>query len=129
LATARTKSLTIWLAKRPGRQGQEHLFPEHVFKRKAAVFIIPDFRLRRGNCVFRTDCIHSRRTEKKVIVAGEVMLNGFDATRAGHLEVPKKAALEANVGDDLLRSSAARSPICSASPPKSMARGGRATEN
>ena len=69
MAAARAKPFAIWLAKRPGRQGQEHLFPEHVFKRKAAIFIIPDFCLRCGDRVLVALRIRARRPEKQVEVA------------------------------------------------------------
>jgi hypothetical protein len=100
--TTRAKSFAIWLTKRPGWQGQEHLFPEHVFKRKATVLIIPDFCLGRGDRVLCAEGIYTGRTEKQVEFAGKVVLDRFDAAGTGNFEVSVEAAFEANVGDDFL---------------------------
>jgi hypothetical protein len=103
-AAARAKALAIWLAKRPGRQGQEHLFPEHVFKRKATVLIITDFRLRCGDCMLGTERVHSRWTEEQIKLPGKKMLNRLDASSAGHFELTPEGAFQPDVGDDFFRS-------------------------
>jgi hypothetical protein len=102
LAAARAKSFTIWLAQRPGRQGQEHLFPEHVFKRNTTVLIIPDFRLRRGDCMLRPGGIDAGRPKKQIELAGKAMLHRFHAACAWDFKGPAEAALEPDVGHDLL---------------------------
>src|ERR1700678_1403174 len=43
LATARAKSLAVRLAQCSGRQGQKHLFTQHIFKQQTVLLIIPDF--------------------------------------------------------------------------------------
>ena len=99
-AAARAKSFAIWLAKRPGWQGQEHLFPEHVFKRKATVLIIPDFCLRRGNGVLRPLRVYPGGPKKEIVFALQRMLDRFNAARAGNLKFAAERALETNVSDD-----------------------------
>jgi hypothetical protein len=49
LATARAKSLAVFLAERAAGQGEKHLFAHDILKRKTALFIIADFGLVRGN--------------------------------------------------------------------------------
>jgi len=89
------------LAKRPGRQGQEHLFPEHVFKRKATVLIIPDFCLGRRDGMLGADRIHSGRAEEEIKVTAQVLLNGLNAAGAGNLEVAAEGAFQADIGNDV----------------------------
>src|ERR1700678_2846465 len=52
LAAARAKSFAIFLAERPGGQGEKHLLAYDILKRKTALFIIADFGLVESNCSF-----------------------------------------------------------------------------
>ena len=100
-ATARAESFAVLAAKRPGGQGQEHLFAQDVFKRETAVLIIADFRLGRSNRMFRQVGIGAEGTEDEVEVAREGVPDGVDAAGAGHLELTAVVAAQANVLDDL----------------------------
>ena len=102
-AAARTKSFAIGLAKRPGRQGQQNLFPKHVFKRKTTIVIIPDFRLRRGDCMLRTRRIHRRRPKQQIELPRQRQIHRLDTPRAGNSKLAPEAPLQPDIGHNLLR--------------------------
>jgi hypothetical protein len=52
--------------------------------------------------VLRTDGVDPRRPEEQVEVAGELVLYRLDAAGAGRFKASAEAALEADIGDDLL---------------------------
>ena len=64
--------------------------------------IIPDFRFRRSNRSFEGLGIGFRRTEDQVVFGGQGNLDRLDAAGAGDLKPARKAALEPDVGHNVL---------------------------
>ena len=130
---ARAKSLAVRLAQRSDRQGQKHLLAQHILKHKTVSLIITDFGLRRSNGAFGGVGIGRRGAEDEVKIGCQGNLHRLDAAGAGNLEVAGKAALEPDVGHDVLgpavlvqhlgMARAASGPCCSASSPRSTAPG------
>jgi len=99
LATARAKSLAVFLAERAGGQGEKHLFAHDILKQKSTLFIIPDFGLVEGDCALTGLGIGGLGAEDEVEVAGERRGDGLDAAGAEELEIALVGGAEADVGD------------------------------
>lgn len=65
-AAARAESFAIFPAERAIRQGKQHLLAHNIFQQKAALFIIPDFRLRFADRAFPRFGIGAAGTEDQV---------------------------------------------------------------
>ncbi len=99
LATARAKSLAVFLAERAAGQGEKHLFAHDILKRETALFIIADFGLVEGNCALAGVGVGGLRAEDEVEVAGERGGDGLDAAGAEQLKVALVGGAQADVGD------------------------------
>ena len=101
LTAARAKSFAVRLAQGSDRQGQKHLLTQHIFKQQTVSLIITDFGFRRSNGAFEGLGIGLGGAEDEVEVSLERDFDGLDAASAGDLEAAGKAALEADVCDDV----------------------------
>jgi len=99
LATARTKSLAVFLAERAGGQGEKHLFAHDIFKRETALLIVTDFGLVGCDGALAGVCVGGLGTEDEVEVAGELRGDRLDAARAEQLEAAVVGGAQANVWD------------------------------
>jgi hypothetical protein len=97
----RAKSLAVILAERPSGQGKKHLFTHGVLQQQTAVFIIPDFGLVFRNCVLSGLVIDASGAKNEIEVAGEGLLDGFDAAGAEDFETAFKVGAEADVLDEV----------------------------
>jgi len=98
----RAKSLAVGLAERPSGQGKKHLFPHGVLQQQTALFIIPDFGLVFRDCVLSGLVIDASGAKNEVEVAGEGLLDGFDAAGTEDFEAALKMGAKADVLDEVL---------------------------
>jgi hypothetical protein len=99
LATARTKSLAVFLAERAGGQGEKHLFAHDIFKRKTAFLIVTDFCLVGGDGALTLIGVGSLGAEEEVELSGERCGDGLDAARAEEFEVAVVGGAQTDVRD------------------------------
>lgn len=99
LTTTRAEALTVRFAEGSSGQGQQHLLAHDVLEQKTALFIIPDFSLICGNCVFAHLAIGFGRAEDEVELASDGLGDWFNAASTEDLEVAVVGGAQANVVD------------------------------
>ena len=99
LAAARAKSFAVRIAECAAGQGEKHLFPHDVFKRKTALFIIADFSLICGDRSLPGIGVGPCRAKDEVEVAFDGSMDRFETPGAELVEIPLVGGAEADVGD------------------------------
>ena len=84
-AAARAESFAIFPAERAIRQGKQHLLAHNIFEQKAALFIIPDFRLSFADRTLARLGIRAAGSEDQVESQVGVVADGIKAARAKQL--------------------------------------------
>jgi hypothetical protein len=101
-AAARANPFAVLAAERPGRQGQEHLLPQDVFKQKTTFLIIADFRLGGADGMLPNLAIYPDRPEKYVIFSIQRVIDRVQAAGASYVEMAGARPTYPDVIDDIL---------------------------
>jgi hypothetical protein len=87
LTAARAEALAVRFAEGSGWQGEQHLLAHDILEQKTALFIIPDFRLVRGNCVLARRRIDPHGPKDEVKVTRKGLGNRLHAAGAQDFEI------------------------------------------
>jgi len=97
LTAARAEALAVRLAEGSSGQGEQYLLAHDILEQKTALFIIPDFRLIRGNCMLSRRGIDAGGAEDEVKIALEGLGNRLNAAGAQDLELSLVVGTEADI--------------------------------